>query len=166
MPPDPTRPHFPPGYLPEPPTEFVPWEEVTRRLSEARNYWLATVRPNGRPHTVPVWGVWLDEALYYDGSPQTRHARNLAANPNIAVHLESGDEVLVVEGTAAMLDRPPVGMGERLAAEYRRKYAAEGYAPDPAQWDAGGLYEVRPRQILTWTVFNVDPTRYRFESQG
>ena len=74
---------------------FLPWSQVEERLTEAKNYWLATVRPDGRPHVTPVWGVWVDRELYFDGLPTTRWGRNLAANPQATVHLESADDVVI-----------------------------------------------------------------------
>jgi len=49
-----------------------------QRLDEAKNYWLCSVPPDGRPHVIPKWAVWVDDKIYYDGSPQTRHAKNIA----------------------------------------------------------------------------------------
>ena len=156
------RPRFPAGYV-ENPKALLSWDQVQQRLVDARNYWLCTVRPDGRPHAMPVWGVWADGKLYWDGSPETRHARNLAANPQIVVHLESGDQVVVVEGFSQPAPKPAAALGEVLAGEYARKY--EGYAPAPTTWDEGGLYVVTPRSALAWTSFVDDPTKFVFEGE-
>ncbi len=76
------------------------WSWAVERLESALNYWFSTTRPDGRPHAMPAWAVWVDHALYFDGSPETRRSRNLAVNPAIAVHLESGDQVVILEGEA------------------------------------------------------------------
>lgn len=73
-------------------------------LGAAHNYGVYTVRPDGRPHAKPVWGVWLEDQLVFSTHPDTITARNLAANPALVVHLESGDQVAIVEGTAIGLD--------------------------------------------------------------
>lgn len=156
-----SRPHFPEGYVANP-KGFVAWSHVEERLTQAKNYWLCTVRPNGQPHAIPKWGVWVEGKLYFDGSPETRHVRNVVDNPAISVHLESGDDVVIVEGTARLLPRPPAGMGQKLSQAYKAKYAALGYAPEPDQWDHGGLMEVAPSKILAWTSFTEDPTRFTF----
>jgi hypothetical protein len=83
------RPTFPEGYVLDP-KALLTWAHVVQRLTEARHYWLCSVRPDGRPHVAPRWAVWIEDRLYYDGSPETRHARNIAANPRVALHLESG----------------------------------------------------------------------------
>jgi hypothetical protein len=157
-------PEFPAGYLPGPVQGHLPWEEVESRLVEALNYWLSTTRPDGRPHVVPRWGVWLDGGLWYDGSPETRHARNLAGGGPCVLHLESGQTVTIVEGVSSTV--PPVGgaLGDRLSAEFARKYAP-AYTPSPDAWsgiDAGGLRLLTPQKVIAWASFPSDVTRFTF----
>jgi hypothetical protein len=110
------------------------------------------VRPNGRPHSIPKWAVWIDDRTYFDGSPETRHARNIAANPYVCVHLEDGFDVVIVEGIAGEAEGPSPELGERLAAAYGAKYTEMGYSPKSDQWDGGGLFEIVPRMALAWTM--------------
>jgi nitroimidazol reductase NimA-like FMN-containing flavoprotein (pyridoxamine 5'-phosphate oxidase superfamily) len=159
-----TRPHFPKGYL-ENPKSMVPWSYVEQRLTEAINYWVCSVRPNNKPHVIPVWAAWVDGCVYFDGSPETRHARNIARNPSVAVHLESGDDVLIVEGTAQMLQTVDPELGRKVAPAFSAKYASEGYSPQPNQWDKGGLFQVRPQMVLAWTKFTDDPTKFVLEPE-
>ena len=154
-----SRPTFPPGYV-DRPTAYVAWEWVERQLSEAVHYWLCSVRPDGRPHAVPKWAVYLDGKIYFDGSGQTRHARNLEHNPAVILHLESGERAVIVEGSGRAIDRPPKELGLRLTGAYAVKYAELGYSPEPTQWDDGGLFEIAPRVILAWTKFSEDPTKF------
>jgi hypothetical protein len=58
-------------------TTTTAWAAVTERLEQAPRYWLVTLRADGRPHVVPVDGLWLDDAWWYGGSPDTLHQRNL-----------------------------------------------------------------------------------------
>jgi len=165
-----TRPQFPPGYVDHPISE-VSWEYVARQLTEAKNYWLCSVRPpskakaldGGRPHCVPRWAVYLDGLIYYDGSPETRHARNIMENPHVSLHLESGDEAIILEGESRPAEKPSAKLAHRLSEAYKAKYTEHGYAPEPDQWDEGGLYVFRPRQCLAWTVFFENPTKFLFE---
>src|ERR1700712_4458771 len=93
------RPLLPDGYgLPVGTDGLLPWADVERDLVAAHNYWLASVRPDGRPHVVPRWGVWLDGRFFYDGSPATRHVRNVEQNPAVTLHLESGTRAVIIEG--------------------------------------------------------------------
>lgn len=157
-------PDFPEGYVPEPTGRHLEWEEVEGWLSESRHYWLSTTRPDGRPHVVPRWGIWIDGRFWYDGSPQTRHVRNLAQNPNCALHLESGEKVAILEG-ASVASAPVTGdLGVRLADEYARKYGP-AYTPGPDSWSdeiAGGLRVLRPVKALAWSDFPGDVTRFTF----
>lgn len=143
--------------------DVLPWDYVVERLEQARNYWIATVGPENRPHVMPVWGVFVDGHVYFDGSPQTRRGRNIAANPNVVVHLESGDQVVVVEGQARQISGIERSTAERIAASYREKYAASGYSPQPDQWEAGGLYRVDIHKVLAWTKFPDTMTRWVFD---
>ncbi|WP_345325178.1 pyridoxamine 5'-phosphate oxidase family protein [Candidatus Villigracilis proximus] len=147
-----SRPKLPKGYVDNPISE-VPWEHVETRLTGSTNYWLCTVYPDGRPHVVPRWGALLDGKLYYDGSPETRHARNLEKNQNATLHLESGNDVVIMDGTSHPASKPDLELAQRLSAAYCAKYEADGYAPKPDQWDAGGLYIFTPCQCLAWTTF-------------
>jgi hypothetical protein len=156
-----SRPRLPEGYLADP-KGFVAWSHVENRLAGAGNYWLCTVRPNGHPHAIPRWGVWVNGKLYFDGSPQTLHARNIARNPHVSVHLESGDDVVALDGLARAHQKPSPELGKQLADAYSAKYAARGYSPKPDQWDNGGLYEVTPTTVLAWTNFTEDPTKFTF----
>jgi len=155
------RPQFPPGYVDNPKT-FLTWESVEQKLREAINYWLCSVRPNARPHSIPKWAVWVNGRIYFDGSPETRHARNIAQNPYVSVHLESGTEAVMMDGAAREL-RPTRELAQAIAAAYTAKYKSFGYAPEPHQWDEGGLFEIQPHTVLAWTKFNEDPTKFVFE---
>jgi hypothetical protein len=161
--PRPSRPYVPGYGIPTGKKGMLPWRHVSERMGKALNYWMGTTDSDGRPHATPVWGAWLDETLYFDGSPQTRRGRNLAANPAIVVHLESGSEVVIVQGEAHQIRATDQAFATRLAAAYAAKYTAFNYAPSPDTWKSGGLYVVRPRVVFAWTKFPKDATRWNFE---
>lgn len=158
-----TRPKFPKGYA-DNPVSYVDWEWVAEQLTESKNYWVCSVRPDGRPHVVPRWGAYIDSKFYYDGSPETLHARNIMENPNVSLHLENGSQAVILEGTSEPADKPTPEFAKRLAEAISRKYADQGYSPEPNQWDEGGLYVFTPRQCLAWTVFYENPTKFVFEA--
>ncbi|MGB3520364.1 MAG: pyridoxamine 5'-phosphate oxidase family protein [Mycobacterium sp.] len=139
------------------------WSDVEQRLLASQHYWLSTVRPDGTPHSVPRWGVWLDGRFYYDGAPTTRHARNLQGNPACTLTLESGTQVVIVEGVSTATSADPDGLGARLATAFE-KYHPQ-YAPRPDAWsgqDGGGLRMLIPRRALSWFAFPTDCTRFTF----
>src|SRR5579862_6668023 len=95
------------------------WKEVTAMLAKAHTYWLGTVRPDGRPHVMPVWGVWMGGAVYFGTDRNSQKGRNLRANPAVTVHLD-GDDAVIVEGRARQESEPGV-IGE-LDKIYAKKY--------------------------------------------
>jgi hypothetical protein len=118
------------------------WLWATERLARARNSWIATTRPDGRPHSRPVWGVWLDGVFYF--STGSRAAQNLIASPAISVHLESGSEVVIIEGvTETVSDIALVGLVVNL---YNEKYH---WNVDPNNMP-GPFYAVRPQIAFGW----------------
>jgi len=110
-PPEPSRmtsPGFGFDNATSPPGERMPWSRVEELLAGSRNYWIITTRPGGRPHAAPVWGLWREGMLYFATDRRSRRARNLGANTELVVHLESGDEVVILEGSAEELTASPL----------------------------------------------------------
>jgi nitroimidazol reductase NimA-like FMN-containing flavoprotein (pyridoxamine 5'-phosphate oxidase superfamily) len=151
------RPHMPGYGLPRGQKGLLPWRWAEQRLRRSHNYWLATVRPDRRPHVMPLWGIWVDARFYFSTGGQSRKARNLAANPACIVCTENSAEAVILEGTAAQL-RDAAEL-KRLAPHYARKY--KPWTLDP---DLGPVFEVRPRVIfgMREKTFNA-ATRWRFE---
>lgn len=158
------RPKLPKGYA-DNPTAYVDWKWVEAQLIEAKNYWLCSVRPDGRPHVVPRWGAFIDSKLYYDGSPETRHAQNIMENSQVSLHLESGNQVVIMDGSSRTAGKPAPEFARSLAEDIGGKYADQGYSPEPTQWDEGGLYVFTPRQCIAWTSFYENPTKFVFEEK-
>jgi hypothetical protein len=159
--PRPSRPHLPPGYGLAPATDaLLPWSHATERLARARNYWVATTRPDGRPHVVPVWGLWLDDAFYFSTDPTSRKARNLTACPEVVVHLESGDDVVACEGA---VERVP---GAQLPAGFVNAYEAKyGFRLDVSD-PAFAFYRLRPRIVYAWLEADFPRTATRWRLPG
>ena len=100
----------------------LPWSWAADRLAAERNFWVVTVSGAGRPHALPVWGVWDAEEwrFAFSCAPSARKARNLAANPAMTVMTESTVECLSIEGTAALV---PAGATDRREAWIERYMA-------------------------------------------
>lgn len=150
-----TRPDIPKEYgIPDTEDDMVEWAWVVEQLQQARNYWLISLYPDGRPHCVPLWGAWVEDRLYFSGGDMTRHAKNLAVNPTMIAHLESGDRVVIVYGRAEKAaDTPPEIMAQ-IEAVYTAKYGA----------GEGAQYALVPEKILAWTTYPTTPTRFLFEA--
>lgn len=154
-----SRPQFPEGFgLPEDSEGMFAWEELREPLETAQLYWVATVRPEGRPHAVPLWGMWLNNTFYFELNPGTRRERNLDANPEIVVHLERGNLAIIVEGRADYI-KPDAALDTQLADAFEAKY---NYRPELGQdWRV-----VHPRVVLAWDTFPTSPTRFRFNTEA
>jgi hypothetical protein len=122
-------------------------------MEKARNYWVGTIGLDGRPHVVPVWGVWLDETLYFGGGPDTRWSRNLAVNPQVAVHLESGDDVVIQEGRVERITDPQHPLVTAIDDAYEAKYQMRHGIP---------FWILRPRLVFAWSKFPDNATRWVF----
>lgn len=140
---------------------LLPWSAAAERLAAAKNYWVVTAAPDGRPCPRPLWGLWIGDALVFTVLRSTRTARNLAANPHAGVHLESATQVLILEGRVTELDPTTI---ESFFGAWLEKYASEGaVASEDAQLDRV-IYRLTPRQAHGWTLghFPSDVTRWTF----
>lgn len=143
---------------------LLPWRWATDRLVRARHYWVATTRPDGRSHSRPVWGVWLGEAVWF--STGSLAVGNLAARSAATVHLESGGEVVILEGTAAEVG--DVGALTPVVRAYNEKYH---WDLDPAA-PPGPFFALAPDVAFGWVSdpsgldggasFGGTATRWRF----
>jgi len=152
----PDRPKMPEGYGIKAANEgrMVSWSEVERKLEEARNYWIVTASPESRPHAVPVWGIWFGGTLYFGTDTKSRSGQNLAANHRIVVHLESGDDVVILEGRAHGLR--PEEVTEELDGAYHTKYGWR-LKDNP-------VFRLEMHTALAWAEhdFTESATRWRF----
>ena len=101
-----TRPHMPGYGVPTYAKGLLPWKWPEQRLAKSHNYWLITTRPNGAPHAMPVWGVWVDSVFVFSTGRESRKAKNLAANPKCVVCNELSKEAVIVEGVATEVTDP------------------------------------------------------------
>ncbi|HEV8190744.1 MAG TPA: TIGR03667 family PPOX class F420-dependent oxidoreductase [Ktedonobacterales bacterium] len=99
---------------------------VDERLRTDLILWLGTVRPDGRPHLVPVWFLWDGSTILLFSIPENQKVRNLRQNNRVMAALDDtydGDDVVTLEGTAELLDDPNVK--PTTVADYVAKYANE-----------------------------------------
>jgi hypothetical protein len=150
--------HAPAGYgFPTTLEGQLQWAAAEELLAHARTYWLGTVRPDGRPYATPLWALWLEGVVYFDGMPSTRWARNIAANPEIEMHVEVETTVVILEGRAEDLttDRE---LGGRIVEAWNAKYGSG--APEPV---SRGLFRLRPSLARAWRESMSDGARWTFE---
>jgi PPOX class probable F420-dependent enzyme len=159
-----SRPYMP-GYGIKGPDEgsgLLPWSWASERLAASRNYWVTTLWPDGRPHVMPVWGVWDDEAVWFSSSLRSRKARNVAADPRCAVTTEDAAEPVVLEGRAEVIaDTDAIG---RVVDLMNVKYDA-GMTVDFLDPAVNATIRVRPNRAfgIAHDDFTGSPTRWVFE---
>jgi PPOX class probable F420-dependent enzyme len=162
--PRPSRPYTP-GYGIKGPDEgsrLLPWSWASERLAASRNYWVITLWPDGRPHVMPVWGVWDDEAVWFSSSLRSGKARNAAADPRCAVTTEDAAEPVVLEGRAEVIaDTDAIG---RVVDRMNVTYDA-GMTVDFLDPVANATIRVRPNRAvgIAHDDFTGSPTRWVFE---
>ena len=152
-------PHVPILYGLKPRKQYLPWSHARERLERSRNYWICTARPDGRPHSIPVWGFFVSDIFYFGTFRDSRKARNLQHNAAVSIHLDSGDDVVIVEGEAREVPQSDKQIFSMLDAASKTKYKM------PLMVVPGSvLYAVRPRVVLSWTEkdFPNNATRWEF----
>ena len=97
---------------------------VEGRLQANLMAWLSTVRPDGRPDTVPVWFLLRDDETFLIYSqPGKVKLRNLRSNPSVGLGLDVTDigrDIIRVEGSAEVVRGFPAA---DQVPEYKAKYA-------------------------------------------
>jgi len=156
-------PHIPANYGLKARKHYLPFSHAEERLTKSRNYWICTSRPDGRPHSIPVWGFWIDGAVYFGTARSSRKARNLAQNAAVSIHLDSGDDVVILEGNVVEVDLTDKPTFKKLDAASRAKYKMPLMVMPESVF-----YAVRPRVVLAWTEkdFPHNATRWEFDSSN
>jgi general stress protein 26 len=159
-----TAARFPNGYgqTPETLANLLSWDEVAERIAGARNYWLATLRPDGRPHLRPVDGVFVDDALCFGGSPATRWVRHLQHQPAVSASLPDDDHAVVLEGRAELVEDPADALAIAQAAANRAKYPQYFSGDEPTPFHP--FWCLRPARVYAWSLtgFPARATRFAF----
>ena len=140
---------------------MLPWASVEAQLAAARLFWVATTTADGRPRVRPVDGTWFEGAIYVGGSPETAWVRDVLAKPEVSVHLDSTDGIVIVEGLAQSGGGGISGdAAERLADLLGERFPYG--RPKAADLAVLGSIAIRPRMVVAWRDFARDPTRFRF----
>jgi len=138
------------------------WAWALERLEKSHNYWIATTRPDDRPHLMLVWGVWWEDAFWFSTGPNTRKAKNLVAHNFCSIGTDRADEAVILEGTPQQItDR---AVWKRFASVYNAKYG--GDVEPMLLASSGNVYRVEPQTVFAQDEhapnFAESVTRWRF----
>ena len=150
----------------------IPWSRALEQLDAGVDgtCWLATTRPDGRPHVAGIGALWLEGKFYIVTGASTRKGRNLTKNPNCTISVALKGLDLAVEGSAVKvkddatlqrLARLYAGQGWPATVKdgaFTAPYSAPSAGPPP--WD---LYAITPK--TAFGVATAEPhgaTRWRF----
>jgi hypothetical protein len=155
---------FMPGYgLPKGKKGLLHWKWAHDRLKKSHNYWVVTTRPDGRPHAMVVWGLWMVGGFYFSTGRQSRKAKNLEANAHCVIATEQANEAVIVEGVAEEVG--DVELRRRFIKIYEKKYDWDMSAfEEPILSLKEPIYVVRPAVVfgLDEKKFMTATTRWRF----
>lgn len=133
------------GVMPNQTEAMLTWVWVDAQMRGARNFWLCTTSSDGKPHAVPIWGVWVENSFYFSTGNSSVKARNIRRDNRVVLHLESGDETLIFEGTLDEADGS-VSLQDEIARAYVAKYDLN---PDVEDLDAI-QYRLQPTKVMAW----------------
>jgi nitroimidazol reductase NimA-like FMN-containing flavoprotein (pyridoxamine 5'-phosphate oxidase superfamily) len=134
-------------------------------MTRARNYWVATTKPSGAPHVMPVWGVWVDDAFYFGTGRESVKGRNLRRDARASVHLESGDEAVIMEGT--LVEVTDAKALRRYSDACEAKYAFQpvppaAEAPPDLAESEDVTYVLVPQVVFAWAEHNFPESATRW----
>ncbi|MFD1719884.1 pyridoxamine 5'-phosphate oxidase family protein [Georgenia deserti] len=139
------------------PLTGLTWTDACTRVAGAEDFLLATTDPDGRPHVVPVLGVWLEGRAFFVTSRQARKARNLARNDGCAFTVPGPDVDLVLEGVAHRVGDPErlQQVADRYPAKYPwwHPFVRDGEFYDPADTaldDPRYVYAIEPARVFAF----------------
>lgn len=141
---------------------LLPWTWASERLLHSHDYWLATIRPDGRPHVMPVWAVWADGGLWASSALGSRKARNLAADGRCTITTDDALEPVVVDGHAEVVtDTDPItAFLDAMNAKYGTSYEPSFLDPE-----VNATFCITPEVVigLSEQDFVGSPTRWTFD---
>lgn len=140
------RPKFPEKWhVPNDPKMWITWEHANKKLAGETVYWVSTASPLGQPLAVPVWGIWKQNRFYFETAPYSVKGSNLLNNQSLFVHVQDGNDTVILEGKAQKEKRSE--KLNRLKNDYTRKYQ---HTPDWSNERDQIVFRVEPRIGHAW----------------
>jgi uncharacterized pyridoxamine 5'-phosphate oxidase family protein len=159
-----TRPHIPGYGVPKSKRGLLPWKWAENRLNKTREYWIATTRPDGRPHVMVVWALWMNGCIYFSTGANTVKARNLAQNPHCTMCADNAAEAVIVEGVVEA--ERNVDTIRKYVPLYEKKYKFKlGEMGENLVALKDPLFSLRPTTVFGFweKKFSTSATRWIFK---
>ena len=144
---------------------MLEWRDAERVLRGSRYYWIATTDRDGAPHLIQQWGAWVGQAFWFEGSEETRWARNLARDGRLGFGGQVGTRAVMAEATVDVVRHVDPPVAELIAKQYGTKYGPTfSYRPKAAQYVKGHAFRAQPSKVILFDVkqFNTSATRFTF----
>jgi Pyridoxamine 5'-phosphate oxidase len=142
------------------------WREVAVKLATSRSYWLVTTNADGSPHSAPVWGVMVDDRLYIHCERKTVKARNLARDGRAVVHLESGEDVVIIRGYLDDVGLPEAARAVMNALSVKYDHPGDAHRLPSSDDSFDVLYLLRPVKALLWNLSDYEDTQQRWTAEA
>lgn len=131
--------------MPNKPKLWISWTHANNKLAKERVYWISTASSKGRPHSVPVWGIWRDNRFYFETDPYSVKGKNLSTNNSIFVHVQDGLDTVILDGKARR--EMATDVLDKLRKDYARKYR---YKPGWSNRKEQIVFRVEPQTVHAW----------------
>jgi PPOX class probable F420-dependent enzyme len=124
---------------------------AAQKLRDEEVIWLTTVSPKGQPESVPVWFYWDGETVLIYSQPGKPKARNIEANPRVALNFNTDPLVnLVVRlwGRATFYPNAPKATGvPGMIDKYRESFKRLGATPEQFADGYSVAIQIRPTKV-------------------
>lgn len=137
---------------------MLPWSWADERLRGKHIWWLATARPNGSPHLMPIWAVWLGDGVAFSTDGASAKARNIAHESRVSIVPERGTQSVIYEGIASQLE-------SQRWPEFFAAYQ-EVWGIDVSGMEGSPIFFIRPTKVFGFIDeddgFPLNATRWEF----
>jgi hypothetical protein len=120
-------------------------KDTLHRLEHDVDAWVATADPAGTPYLVPLSLLWDGETLLISTPATNPTARNLRASGLVRLTIGPTRDVVLIEGTAVVVDEVTDEVGDAFAAK-------TGF--DPRKQRNCPYFRIRPELIQAWREAN------------
>ena len=125
--------------------------KLEQRVLKEYVIWLTTVRDDGQPQPTPVWFIYENGIFTIYTVPTSQKVKNIAANPRVALNINSdyeGGDFVVITGEADFFPAPlPATQNATYLNKYRQGISDIGMTPESFEQQYSSMIRVRPAHV-------------------